>query len=477
MTSFFSSCAAAMVLFLVSAGCTSLDLHPNADQAFREFAPPLAGGSRLTIPVVKRARLANGLRIAVIEDASAATLKIAFADRAASDSGPYNFGLAEFTAAVMRESAEAKANSPSDLVHAVSQRHNQSGTTFQLTILPEQAAAGLDALAGIVEHPSFDANLCAKVRAELKVGYAAQATGVIPSLTYLAAETLFGADHPLAHPIGGTDRDRAEFKDDAAAVFYAARYQPNKSALLFVGSITLEQAVDLAQERFETWRPPAVASPPQEALPPLRPEQQRKPALAIATGGEFATFLLAAPCPARGAPDTIVADLAAELLGNLMQSGVRGRLRSAFGSSYTVSAQCRQSRNSGLFSLEFDTELPRFSTAVHATLAELTQLRTIPPSPSALAAARASYLGRHAESFGTSTGELTMLTDQFSNALPDDFYAQLEARVNAVTPSDVTEYAARWLKESSTIIAAEGEYSGLTDGLSQIGEVQWFEMH
>jgi predicted Zn-dependent peptidase len=457
--------------------CVGPNVTPTPDQAFRAHPPEVAAGLQVRVPAVHQVTLANGLRVFAIESPEAQTIHLTFADRAAVDSDETNPGLAALTAAAMgfgTVSADGSVTRSQDLLDG--SRHfvlTRSGTVFGLVVLPSEAAAGFGALAGLVQKPALDQAAIQQARSQTKVLFAEESENALGSLTRLAAVQLYGKTSIFSRPLLGSEEERSLLGDEAVRRFYAERYQPAESALLVVGSLTALQAFALARDHFESWHPKATARGLHDTTAKLALQPDRPMVTGVNGSDTVAHLVLLMPCPRRNSPDTVSADLTAILVGNLMDSGLRARLRHDAGTSYSVSARCVQDRAGGIFSIVLDTDPLQFDTALDAVIQQMEQLRRGAPTAGSLAEARALYLGRDAARLGTSAGLESMLLDQFLAGLPDDYSATLEAQVNATTPDDIVRFAQRYLDPAHMAVAVHGSKTLLADPPSRLGGIRW----
>jgi zinc protease len=466
---------------LLGVVCAACVLPPAAERAPLAVpaspVPTVVTESRLVIPMVHEATLSNGLRVLNVERPDTQDIHLAFADRVATDVGEAGHGLAFLTALTVRESARRapEAIAVNFLDRAVETSVNGAGTVVTLNVLPADAVSGFEALARIVQKPSLDADAIGRARSLATTSNAGEVADKYASLRRLALRTLYGKANFYAHFRSASEAERSRLRDTDIRHFYATRFRPKDSALLVVGSLSTADVVALARRNFESWSPaPSSEIFTDESWQPV-PVGQRPKGIEVDTNPSDgdATLLVVLPCPRRNSPESVAADLAATLLGQLWTSGLHARLRHDFASSYFVTANCWQDRAGGTFEILLDTDPEQLGAALDTINLQLEQLAGWPPSESDLNRARSLYLGNHALSFSTNYGIENMLVDQFMDDLPNDYTATLEARVLATAPKDIQSFAKRYLDPSNMVVTVEGNSQAIGSPLSRMGGVVW----
>ncbi|HEX3777785.1 MAG TPA: pitrilysin family protein [Polyangiaceae bacterium] len=465
---------------LAAAACSACGLPaltPTPDASFRARPPEVAEGTRLRIPEVQRTTLANGLTVLVMETPESETLRVTFADRAATDDTETPPGLAALSVLAVSSGtlmADGRIErTPQLLGEKLSSAMLGCGVAFRLDALPAEAEPAFELLARVVQRPALDDEALRRARAQATRRNSSESVVVFRSLERMAADALYGHDNPFAHFVYGSAEERAAISDEAVRKFYAARYQPRQSALLVVGPLAAARAFALAKASFEAWHPVSAPVAVADATFAVVPPERRPSGLGLLSSAPGANLVMLLPCPRRDSPDTYAGDLTATLIGKLWSSGLNARLRHDASTSYFTSAECVQTRTGGVFKIELDSEPGQFATTLDTIQEQLDRLARAPVAESELADARSLYLGKHAISSSTSAGLESILLDQFSNDLPDQYAAGLEAHVKATTPADIQTFARRYLTRQNTVLAVQGSKQLLADPLTRFGNTVW----
>jgi zinc protease len=467
-----------LVWALSSAACTAPALTPTADAPSHQLVPPLRLESELFVPEISETQLQNGLRVLSVESPDAHMVSITFADRAAIDSDATTQGLAGLTALAITSGTLAADGSllrrSTVLGEAAGWAVGHSGTAFRVTVLPTEAAQAFEELARLVQKPALDAEALRAAQSAAAAKNEQDMWQYSELLPRVGAGELFDRWSVWGHLTLGSKAERAGITVDAVRGFYARRYRPENSALLVVGPLSAADGLAQARAHFEAWRPSGHESFA-DVAPDLTAPGNRVAGVGLADSSSGAVVAAVLPCPQRNSPDTIAADLSAMLIGNLWTTGLLARLRQEEGTSYFTGAKCLQSRTSGLFLIQLDTQARELQATLHTVTSELERLRETQVSEADLAAARALYINQHAVEASTTNGLSNILLDQFFSDLPRDYQARFESLVNATSAQDIQRFAQKYLDPQNRVIVVAGDSRFAQHALANLGRYKWKE--
>ena len=212
---------------------------------------------RVSLPKPKEADLPNGLHVMVIEDPRAPQVTMQLVIRGAGGyyDPPDHFGLAQFTAANLREGT-AKRTSPEIAEQlerlaatvTVNAAMSSEDATLNASALREHFDEVLDLAADVVLTPAFPEQELTRYKAQTR----AQLTQQRTSPNFLAFErfSLAVADgHPdgrMAPTVEALDKTTRA----SLAAFHKAHYVPDHAAIAITGDITMAAALKAIQTRF-----------------------------------------------------------------------------------------------------------------------------------------------------------------------------------------------------------------------------------
>lgn len=155
----------------------------------------------------------------------------------------------------------------------------------------------------------------------------------------------------------------------------------------------------------------------------------------------------------RAHPDFFPFLVTNTVFGGYFGSRLMKNIREEKGLTYGISSSLTSNGPDGVFSIRAELNKEKLEEAMAAIEAEKEILRTTPVPGEELATVKNYIKGN----ILNSTNTLFDITDKhkalFYESLPPDFYENMGARIDAVTPEDVMRMTDTWLNDFSTIIA------------------------
>jgi zinc protease len=231
-------------------------------------------------------------------------------------------------------------------------------TVYHLVLGQGACDLGLDLLADVLMHSTFDADeLSKEIEVVLEEIRRAEDS---PSRRHMMAlfRTAFAA-HPYRQPVLGTAKSVAATTQERMLAFFHGHYRPDNTTLVIAGDVTVDALLPRIEHHFGAWQPHSGSTPVARKMP--RPTEPPLPALAaqvLAEDVQEARLTLAWHSAAVQHPNTPALDLFAIMLGQgeasrLHKELVRPRLvLDAYASNYTP-------KDMGLFLLGATLEAPR----------------------------------------------------------------------------------------------------------------------
>ena len=231
-------------------------------------------------------------------------------------------------------------------------------TVYHMVLGNGACDLGLDLLADVLRHSTFDADeLSKEIEVVLEEIRRAEDS---PARRHMMAmfRTAFTA-HPYRYPVLGTAQSVADTTQARMLAFFHGHYRPDNTTLIVTGDVTVDAVLPRIEHYFGDWRPHEVTTPVAKKTP--RPQEPPLPALALqvlAEDVQEARLTVAWHSAAVKHPHTPALDLFAIMLGQgdasrLHKELVRPRLvLDAYASNYTP-------KDMGLFMLGATLETPR----------------------------------------------------------------------------------------------------------------------
>ncbi len=461
---------------LVSLGCAPPpELTFTPDGSSWAKPPPVLSGPRLTLPRIEQTTLGNGLTVYASSRPSSSLTRVIFADRAAIDEGGPQAGLAVLTSTALeynfRSASDPHVHGPAVLGHSFRGGADADGTFFSYTVAPESTREACATLGRFVASGALEDWAIGQARSMLDEHRDDERGDNFTLIDRLAARELFGPTNPFAESRFGTKEGIEKITDDEVRRFHDVRYHPTQSVLVLVGPAPIADYFAIAKESFESWRPTTKLEAPATAAWAAMEGTLRSAIVGLAAQRASATVTAVLPASARGAPDSLACELTASLL-EASDSPLLVHQRRATDSGYYTGAKCQSSRAGGMLELELDTAPEQLATTLEAIEAAVVHSHT-PASAEQVETARALYLGDVARITATNSGLASVLAAQFCAGLPLSDLSTLEARIQAITATDLTRFAQRYLDPANMVIAVQGKRPELEATLARFGKTRW----
>jgi zinc protease len=329
-------------------------------------------------------------------------------------------------------------------------------TVYHLVMGKDEAALGLDLLADVLQHSTFDAG---ELKKEIEVVLeeirrAQDNPGRRHSMALFASAF---AVHPYRHQVLGTAQSVAETTQKDMVAFFKGHYRPDNTTLIVCGDILVDDVVREAERLFGAWQPAqsgsaAARKAPRTPEPPLTGLR----AQVLAEDVQEARLTLAwHSLPAQHA-DTPALDLFSVMLGHgdtsrLHRVMVRPRaVQDAYASNYTP-------KDTGLMLLgaTLEDSRPEGEAVCHVVrqlVAEATRMASGDFSQDELATARTLVLAEEAFSRQTMEGQARK-RGFFVSTADDYLYERVHtAAIREVTREAIMEVAQRILAAWPTVV-------------------------
>ena len=232
----------------------------------RTKEPALGADRPFVAPTVKSTKLDNGLEILVVERRDLPKVNISLATRAGAVADPAGkAGVAQLTIATIDLGTKTrKALEIEDALSALGTtlygRAGREHAELGIDVLSRNASDALAIVADVVQNPVFPDDEVAREKKRMLDAIAQQDRNPNALAARIRPILTFGATHPYGRPVGGFRSTVESIAKQDLAEFHKTRWKPGSTALIFVGDVTLDQAVKLGRQHFGSWS--GGAAPP-----------------------------------------------------------------------------------------------------------------------------------------------------------------------------------------------------------------------
>ena len=233
----------------------------SAEPLDRSRVPALGRDTPFQTPAVHEGRLDNGLELLVVEHHDLPKVAVSLAVKSGSVNDAPERRRRGAAHVADHGQGDARLRGAGDRT----KRSAGLGTVIRKSMYLESARLGLDVLTGnldaamalfaeVVRNPQFPEEELERER-HRHLDYLAQQASHPQALAQrLCPGLVFGGDHPYGRPVQGYASTVADVSRYDLARTYEDNWRPDQSALVFVGDITYDKAMKLAENRFGSWK-------------------------------------------------------------------------------------------------------------------------------------------------------------------------------------------------------------------------------
>jgi zinc protease len=449
----------------------------EASQSWRKTPP--APGPALTfhLPAAKTFALKNGLKVYYVEDRNLPVISAQLTARAgAENTSASEAGLASLTASVMSEATTTRdhallAAAEEAVGTSITVSAAMDSASAGVTVTSNNADAGLDLLADVIERPAFKPDDLDRLKKRRLVGIAQEGDSPQTVALRVGRKLLFG-DQPYGNYTTGTKESVGAVTRETMTGFYKAHFGPADSALLFAGDVNEAEARRLAEKYFGGWENPVAALP---TIPPTPPAPSRHIVIVDKPGApQTALFAFGLGVPVTS-PDMEAIQTMNYTLGGAFASRINMNLREEHGYTYGAQSQFSPYRQGGSFIAGGLVRTDITGPAAKELLYEISRFPANPPTDAELKMARDSNTQSIPGLFETTDATAGAESSIFLYNRPLDYYSTLPDKYRAVTASDVTRVAKDDVHPDNLIIVCVGDRAKIEPGLkdANLGPIEY----
>ena len=464
---------------VVAQGPPAQQPPPMAGVVFKNKAPVSDALLSIKLPRPQEADLPNGLHVMVLEDRRAPQVTIQLSMRGAG--GYYDpadhAGLAQFTAANMREGTTTKSTTDiAEQLDRLSATLNATAgmssedATLSASALTEHVDAVLDLMNDVLLNPTFPEQEFARYKTQTRAQLLQQRT--IPGfLVQERFSIVIAGDHPDGRMAPTPAALEKTTRNDLVA-FHRARYVPDHAVIAIAGDISMADAMKKIQARFGGWKKtgspvPTVSDPAVVAKPGIY--------LVERPNSVQTSLLVGVQAIRRNDPDYF----ALAVLNKVIGGGPTGRLfrnlREAKGYTYGASSFLDAPRFRGTWGASTDVRTEVTEPALTDLLDELRQAREVTIPAKEFADAKRSMIAAFALTLESPQALLGNAITRYRFNLPADYWDRYPERINAITAAEAQTMAKKYLDPSRIQIVAVGNAEGVGRTLRKLGPVEVYD--
>jgi predicted Zn-dependent peptidase len=323
-------------------------------------------------------------------------------------------------------------------------------TTVGGEVLSEFAPAMVALVADVARNPVFPESELPRLKANLE-----RRLSIAKSQSQqMAAEAFRAAMYPgqsYGRLFPAADAIKGYSLADAKA-FWTGHFGADRATLYVVGVFDAKATEAAIRKAFAGW---GKASAPAAAAP--KAATKRTLTVLDRPGASQSTVVLGMPVVDPSNPDYVPLVVTNALLGGSFGSRITSNIREQKGYTYSPFSQVSVRQHGAFWAESADVTTNVTGASIKEILGEIDRLRAEPPSASELKGIQNYLAGTFVLQNSSRAGIANQLQFLALHGLPDSYLAGFVARVQAVTPEEVTRIAKAWIRPDEATLVVVGD--------------------
>jgi zinc protease len=440
------------------------------DDSWRKQVPQAGAASRLTLPVPKSFKLANGLTVLLSEQHNLPVVAANLVVLSGSEANPADKpGLASFTADMLDEGTAKRstlqiAEDVAAIGATLGTGSSSDASSVSVRTLKKNVDAALELVADVALQPAFAAKELDRVRNTRLTQVLQQRDNPNVLASKVFNSEVYGASHPYGYTELGTEESIKAITREDMTRFWQAGYVPENAALVVAGALTESELRALAEKHFGKWAGKAGTV----TRPEVRASAARRVLLVDKPGAPQTALRIGMVGVPRASPDYVPIQVMNTGLGGLFSSRINMNLRERNGYTYGAGSVFQFRRGPGPFFTATSVRTDVTAPAVREIFNEFERMRATDVSAEELKIAKDSFARSLPGLFETTAQAAASIGQIFIYNLPLDYYSTLPGKIDAVTIADVRRVAGKYLLPESMVIVAVGDRSKIEPELLKL---------
>jgi zinc protease len=419
-----------------------------------DTAPAPAAPHEVVFSQPKETKLANGLRVIVVERPSLPLLAAELLVRNGAEIDPKDLaGTASMTGSLLTKGTETMsapeiASAIESLGGSIDSGAHWEAARATVVVMSDKAEPALRILSDVVLHPTFKQEEIDRLKNQTLDGLRVALRQPGSLAQFVAGRAIFG-DAPYGHSHTGTMESVQAIKREDIVKLYQTYYVPENAALILVGNLTLEEGRKYAEKFFGEWK---GVLPPRETGSSNSADWKPTNIVVDMPEAGQAAVAVARPGIKRTAPDYYAGLVANAALGTGFVSRLNREIRIKRGLSYGARSSLDARRDVGPFVAAAQTKNQSAAEVANLMQIELKRMKSEPVQGDELKSRQAVITGAYARQLETNGGFVGKISAMITNDLPLETLNKFIPAINAVTSADVTAFATKYFDSPPSLI-------------------------
>ena len=444
-----------------------------AQQLDRDKAPTVGKSLPLRVPRWTKAKLANGADLIVVEkrDLPLIAVNIDFVGGSANYEPADKLGVANFAAQMLSEGTTTKtADQFSDaqqlLGTSIQAGVGSESGTISFTSLKDKFEPAMNLVADMLLHSTFPDSSLERNRARTLVALTQAKDQPNSIAANVFSKVTYGDDHPYGRVV--SERTVKAITRGDVMSFAKSYFRPGRAIITVSGDIDPKTARAVVEKTLAAW--PAGGERPSFAYAAAPAPQQRTIYLVDKPKAAQSVFAFGEPGPTRSTPDYYALQVMNRLLGGMFQSRLNHDIREVKGYSYGVNSAFAYGRGPGAFragggivSAKSDSALIGFMTHFKGVQGDM------PFTDDEVTVGKESLIQSLPSRFSTVNGIAGAISSIYTQDLPETYFSDYAAKINAVTKDDLTRVAKKYIDVEHMNLVIVGDKASIEGPLKATG--------
>ena len=434
---------------------------------------------QVKLPRPGEADLSNGLHVMVLEDRRAPLVSMQLIVRGAGGyyDPPDHLGLAQFTAANLREGIPGKSSAEIAeqlerlaATLTVGASMSDEDATISASTLVENVDEVIALMAAVVTSPQFPETELARYKTQTRAQLMQQRAnpGFLGNERFSIAVAAGHPDGRTAPSIEALDKTTR----DALVAFHKTHYVPDHGVIAIAGDISLAEAVKKLEARFAAWKKAGTPAPKVSD-----PEAIGKPGIMLVgrPNSVQTNLIVGTQAIRRSDPDFYALTVMNKVIGGGPTGRLFRHLREEKGYTYGAGSSVVAPRWAGQWVASTSVRNEVTEPALMDLLDEIRQLRDVRIPAKEFADAKRSLVAAFALALESPQALLQNAITRWRHGLPADYWDRYPERIMAITEADAQAMAKKYLDPSRLQIVAVGNEEAVARALRKIGPVDVYD--
>jgi predicted Zn-dependent peptidase len=457
-------------LLLVATLAASLEAQGTKLDRTKQPAPTRTPS--LKVPAWTSTTLSNGATLVVSRkaDLPLVSVNINFLGGSNQFETPDKLGVATMTAQMLSEGTATRtgdqlADAQQKLGTNIRVNIGDENGSVGFTALADKLDAALDLVADMLLNPSLPADALERRRAQRLVQLTQQKDEGDVVANNVFYKTVY-PDHPYGWVVNETST-KAITRDDIVA-FHRNYFQPGRASITVVGDVDAARVKASFERAFAKW--PAGGTRPNFAYPSTPAPKSRQIYLIDKPKAAQSSVVMGLTGPSRDTPDYYALSVMNNILGGLFQSRLNHLIREVKGYSYGVGSSFDYGRGPGAFSASGEIVTEKSDSALIDFVNELRGVQGGKPfTEDEIQQGKESLVQALPRRFASVDGVAGAISALYTQDLPQAYYQEYAAKINAVTSADLVRVAKKYIDLDNMAIVIVGDREAIEPKLRATG--------